>query len=364
MRFVIISFIIWRLLLTLITLISINILPLRTGFLGGGLEKYAPNPLLWGWANMDGVHYLSIAQNGYFQFEQAFFPLYPLLIRLISKISSLDNIISGLMISHISTLLGIIIFYKFIEKQFSANLAKQAIVIFLIFPGSFFLVSVYTEGLFFFLIIASIYFTNQKKWFLASIFAGLASATRLAGIFLLPVMLYIWLKDNKKSWQQIPIILLSSSGLLFYLYYLWKIYNDPLLFFHVQPAFGANRSGESIIILPQVLFRYIKIFVTASFSYDYLIAGLEFGFFLSAIILLIRCIHKIPISYQIFAWLSLLVPTLTGSLSSMPRYLLTIFPLFICLALEKKPVKISYIAISAIILVFTMMFFFRGYFIS
>src|SRR4030042_3666725 len=38
--------------------------------------------LLWSWANFDGVHYLLLAEKGYaFGLTQAFFPVYPLLIK-------------------------------------------------------------------------------------------------------------------------------------------------------------------------------------------------------------------------------------------------------------------------------------------
>ncbi|MCX6732101.1 MAG: hypothetical protein NTV98_01000 [Candidatus Roizmanbacteria bacterium] len=37
-------------------------------------------------ASFDGVHYLLIARQGYSQWEQAFFPLYPLFIRILTFI--------------------------------------------------------------------------------------------------------------------------------------------------------------------------------------------------------------------------------------------------------------------------------------
>ncbi len=325
---------------------------------------YLANPLIWGWANMDGVHYLSIAQNSYFQYEQAFFPLYPLMVRVIGNLIGGKYLYSSLLISHASFLMGLIIFYKLSIKIFSVDIARWAVIGLLLFPTSFFFVSVYTEGLFFFLIMACFYFFYERNWFLTGVFGGFATATRLVGIFILPALFFNWIKEKKRSLSAFLGIVFSSSGLALYMFYLWNNYGDPLLFFHVQPAFGAGRSGGNIILLPQVIYRYLMIFFTARLSLDYLVALFEFFILFFAFYLLIKNFKKIPLSFQIFAWFSLLLPTLTGSLSSLPRYSLTIFPIFLALAFENKIFKFIYLILSSILLFLLTSLFFRGYFVS
>ncbi|MBI5465192.1 glycosyltransferase family 39 protein [Candidatus Gottesmanbacteria bacterium] len=364
MSFVVFSFIIWRFLLFVAAALSLQLIPVRLGFLGGGEENYFISPLLWGWANMDGAHYLSIAQNGYYQYEQAFFPLYPLLIRLISGLVGGNYLLAALFISHLSFLGSLIIFYKLLKKQFSEGVARWGIVFLLVFPTSSFFVSAYTESLFLLLVLGSIYSILKKKWATAGILTGLTSATRLVGIFLLPMLILEWWREKKRSFLGLLGMLLSPLGLLSYIYYLWRTYGDPLMFFHAQPAFGAGRSGQEIILLPQVIYRYLRIFTTVGFSYDYLIAFFEFAAFVFACYILLKNSQKIPVGYQIFAWLAILTPTLTGSLSSMPRYLLVVFPLFITLAAEDRSLKIVYLILSSFLLVLATMFFFRGYFVS
>lgn len=54
--------------------------------------------VLWGY--FDGVHYLRLIENGYVDTgTQAFFPLYPLLVRVFSNLSGLNAYISGVIIS-------------------------------------------------------------------------------------------------------------------------------------------------------------------------------------------------------------------------------------------------------------------------
>src|SRR3989338_6084990 len=65
-------------------------------------------------ANFDGAHYLLIAKNGYSQYQQAFFPLYPLLIRWLSPLFFNNHLLTALIISNISFLLGLLIFSKYL----------------------------------------------------------------------------------------------------------------------------------------------------------------------------------------------------------------------------------------------------------
>src|SRR3989344_63497 len=129
---------------------------------------------LTSFANFDGAHYLLIAKNGYTTYQQAFFPLYPLLIRWLSPIFSNNLLLTGLIISNFSFLLGLIIFSKYLKvilgrsetttpeslldsgrpRSSLARMTQRSLVIWLIiflltFPTSFFFGSIYTEGLFF-----------------------------------------------------------------------------------------------------------------------------------------------------------------------------------------------------------------------
>ena len=57
------------------------------------------NPLLAVWGRWDAEHYLRIAGQGYFGTEPAFFPLYPLLIRIVSGFTG-SLLVAGLIVSN------------------------------------------------------------------------------------------------------------------------------------------------------------------------------------------------------------------------------------------------------------------------
>jgi len=355
---------VWRLVLFIPDFLGVFFLQQRVGFIG-------PTP----WANFDGMHYLSIAQNGYFQFEQAFFPLFPVLIKIVSVITSGDYTWAGMVIVYASFFLWLFFFYKLLEMDYKTSVIRWTLIFTLFFPTAFFFVSLYTEPFFLLLVILTFYLIRKKQWIAAGIMVGLASATKLVGIFLLPALLiefYLVYKREVFSKNHLLkmclMTIVSTSGLILYMLYLWKTYADPLFFIHAQPAFGANRSGGDIILLPQVLYRYIKIFFTVPFTnYDAWIALLEVSMLLFAFGLLIFGFlkRKIRLSYFFFSILAIVGPTLTGSLSSIPRYLLVAFPLFIVLGtIKNTQIKTVIVFISACFFILLCMYFLRGYFIA
>src|SRR3990167_1225203 len=70
-------------------------------------------PLLWTWGGFDGIHYLTIAESGYIaDYTQAFFPMYPQLIRWFYLNFHLNSLIAGLVVSHLSLLIAIPLLWK------------------------------------------------------------------------------------------------------------------------------------------------------------------------------------------------------------------------------------------------------------
>src|SRR3989344_8080210 len=124
---IILLFLSWRIFLLLILVLSIRFLPLGSvdRYLGGGSIFYHISPEIFSWANFDGEHYISIAIFGYKMLEQAFFPIYPLLIQFFAKPFSYDlfsallnSVIAGILISNISLLLALIFLFKLISFDF------------------------------------------------------------------------------------------------------------------------------------------------------------------------------------------------------------------------------------------------------
>lgn len=360
-RFPIIVFFLWRSASFALGFLGFHLLPFKASFpfIREVLTNRGFPQWLWQWANFDGVHYLVIARFGYsgaVNGEQTFFPLYPLLIR-IGFLTFQSRLLAALFISNIFALLMGILFFKLCKKHFSEGVAKWSVIFLYAFPTAFFFGSVYTESLFLTLIVASFYF--QGKFVI--IFAFLSGLTRLVGIVLSAAAMF---KPRKL------LLLGSVLGLVCYMTYLGITFGEPMKFLSAQGSFKNERATSltKIISPPQVLYRYLKIFTTAQMGRDnYDLAILEFGAFagVGLIMTVLTVRREVPLPWLIFAWGCLILPSLSGTLSSMPRYVLACFPIYIYFArLKSKYLKFLIITAMLIFQGLLTIYFLRGYFVA
>ena len=371
-KFILTVFVIWQIVISSVSFFSSKILPERSRFMYNDGVKIINPVWLWDRGNFDGAHYLEISRKGYGLYQQAFFPFYPRLIKFLTPIFAGKDLLAAIFISNFSLLLLLYSFYKLILLDFDDQTARWATVFFLLFPTSFFLSCVYTESLFIFLVLTSFYTARTNHWLAAGIFGLLASYTRVTGVLLFPALLYEWYQVEKNKISKLEKIknllpvFLVPLGLISYMKYLGNEYRDCLLFLHVQPFFGAERSGSRIILIYQVFWRYLKMILTSKLDFLYFTVWLEL---LVAILLLIVFAYsikkKIRTSYLVFAILSFFVPTLSGTFLSLPRFALAFFPCFIYLGtIKNKVIRISLLTIFGITFLISSVLFFRGYWLS
>ncbi len=382
-------YLVWRAALFAIALVSIFVISKY-----GGRFPYVDRVLqithlpewIWGFGGFDGVHYLRIAQNGYnAAYTPAFFPVFPLLVRLFTNFIPKNPILdlslyvdpayfyTGLILSNAFFLIALYLIYKLFRLDYDQKVSWFSLIFLLLFPTSFYLGSIYTEPLFLLLSALVLYESRKRNFLLAGIFCGIASATRIIGVLLAPVILielFLAIKNGNiflKSKQFIFSVIglgLSVAGMASYMFYLWRNFKDPLYFISTQPFFGAERSS-TIILLPQVIYRYIRIFMsTPIYSLQFLNSALEFVMALVPLILLIIYFKKIRFSYWVFMLLALIVPTLSGSFSSMPRYDLVAFPLLPVIVVKLGKYSRLVMTLSAILGIILLSLFIRGYWVA
>lgn len=338
-----------------IELISPFLFPLRTTFL---------DPVRW--ANMDGGHYLFIARSGYGLYEQAFFPFYPVLIRMFSFLP-IPLPYVGIAISHIAFFVGILLFYD-IALDVNKKQAIWSVIFLLAFPTSYYFAAVYSTSLFFLLSVATFWAIKKHQWLVTGAIGAMASFTRIFGVILLIPSIIEYVRINAKiNWRDILAISLIPVGLISYMVYLYTKTGDALSYIHVQPAYGSERSAGKIVLLPQVFWRYAKILFTASpTTIEYGVAVLEIAVFMFFLYLLIRAFKtNLTGSYILYSGIVLIVPTLTGTLTSIPRYVLDAFPLFIVMGiLHNRTLKIVLLVIMLVGLIVCTSLYLQGYFIA
>lgn len=382
MHKVLVFFITWRAVLFLPLILAAFLVPFRHGFEYITFWTFVEpsNPwyhyLFFPWASFDGIHYLSIARYGY-DLNGRFFPLLPILIFIASypfRIFFADGPVfeilelgTAIVLTFIIVLFAITAFYKLIRIDYSEKIAFWSIIYLLFFPASFFYAAIYTEGLFLLLTAATFYCMRKQQWGKASIFAMLLSVTRPVGILILPILLFEYVREKRRSYRQMAQFLFIPAGLLLYSFFNYVRWHDALYFLHSQGEVGNSRSVTSIVFPLQTIFRYGKILFTLSpAQYEWWIASLELGIFLTvSVLLFIAWKKRVRLSYILFAVLCFLVPVFSGTFTGLPRYSIVLFPIFIALSLvENKFIRYSYLLIGPLLQCILLMLFSRGYFVA
>jgi hypothetical protein len=312
------------------------------------------------WSHWDGEHYVTLALGGYLSppdnVSPAFFPLYPLLVRSLAEL--FGGPISREVLSVWGPLLSLLVLpfalyfvYGIALDGWGDRVAKSAVLALAFFPTTFFLNAAYTESLFLALSAGSVWAVRVRKdLLLACALAGLASATRNVGVFLLVPLAYEWIKDlDHYRWRGAYLILIPS-GLAAYASYLWARFGDPLLFYTAQEDWGREATGPLATVgrawtsavegAGRLLDPGLWTAPTLGNLADHLAAAgnlTNLAFFVFAVAVLLAGARDLPPSLTIYGLLLVAPATLFGTpqspLMGAPRYTLVAFPLFIALGL-------------------------------
>jgi GT2 family glycosyltransferase len=341
--------------------LSYFLLPARYAPSGNISSFWHSNFMLWSSANFDGDHYLSIAKQGYQavngQSQYAFLPLYPLLINILGRLG-IDNYLAARFIG-IGSLLG---FALVLVKWATPYLKNPLHLLWLVLlsPGTIFLTSVYTEPLFLFLVVLTFYFADQKQWSKAALVTALATATRVNGLFLVTLLFAKLWQSKAKIGTVATYMFTACLGIFSYMGYLYARTGDALAWYHAQSGWEKSTATWPWITAS----NYVQA-LTLDFVPDltHLVVLIELGLTLFLIFLLYKLWRSklLDVSYKYYALFSLALPIVTGSLGSMPRFSLTMLPLFLMLTQLPKATRfiVYFLFVSSAIT--GIILFSRGY---
>ncbi len=156
-----------------------------------------PSPALSPWTLFDSQYFLDIAQAGYNPLRSAFFPLYPLLMRVFAGPGASQNTLAlvGIVLSNAAFLGALWLLYLLTRDEWGEIVAERAVWLQAFFPAAAFSAAVYSESLFLVLSLGLFWFARQKKWGLCALSGALAGFTRNSG----PVLFLALLLDRPKE---------------------------------------------------------------------------------------------------------------------------------------------------------------------
>src|SRR5688572_22449274 len=134
----------------------------------------------------------------------AFFPFYPLLIRSVAypfQVFGLNSIatatLAGIIVSGLGTLMGMLALFDLTRDSLGEDGALRAVFYLIIFPTGFFLIQVYSEGLFVGLAFGCLAMLKRKQWIAAALLGVAATLTRAVGVALVIPMVIVWLRTSE-----------------------------------------------------------------------------------------------------------------------------------------------------------------------
>jgi hypothetical protein len=336
-------------------------------------------------ARWDSIWYLHIASSGYFSHSTfAYFPLYPLLIRLGAMLLG-SALVAGTLISLASMTVGLYLIHRLARLDLSDAQARATVMLIAFFPVSFFLSAVYTEALFLMLSVGAIYAARLDRWAWAGALGALAAATHSNGVLIALPLAVIYFYGPRSGgpmcarahWWQ-PRYRVSGSvlglgivpvGLLAYMGYLVLIHHSPMAPFAAEADWGRQFAGpfgavpKALAMLPgevRFLLSGAGSVVDPAHPSGWVTTRglLDTGFLAFAAIGLALCWRRVPFAYVIYAVAllaeALSYPTPNEPLESFSRYAISIFPLFLGWGAwlgERPRIRRDVLTISAALLV-------------
>ncbi len=189
----------------------------------------------------DGGHYLTLATHGYGDTGDlrnliAFFPLYPALIAALGA-AGIPLPVGALLINNVGALAATLLLFEIGRQDGDARAGWWAALLWSVFPTAYFLLNGYSEGLFAMLAFGSVLAARRRCWAAAGMLGGLAAATRLTGLALFPMLVVeLWAgrQGLVRVWRAGLSPALVPLGFLTYLGVNGLVLKDPLAFVEVQ----------------------------------------------------------------------------------------------------------------------------------
>lgn len=316
------------------------------------------------WTRWDAPHYVFLAEHWYTSIGDAanfivFFPLYPIILKPLILLLG-NSSITAIFSSIVFFLVGSYFFYKLVAIDYGEKIARWATIAIAIFPTSYFFNAPYTESLFFLLFSVSLYASRRAKWITSGIFSGLATAARPYGFLVLITVFIEWLGQKQKRLIYLPIISIPSAiAGTSYLYLNKYVYGNFFEFLTILSSHWQK--------------HFLSPFLSIKDSWHIALSGglTNFVIFVGWAEALSTTISWILIpfafkylrrSWAIFYTLSIIIFSSTSFILSTPRYLLSVPPLFVLIALAQKNYlfKIMWSFVSVALLFCLAILFTRG----
>ncbi|MFH1403831.1 MAG: glycosyltransferase family 39 protein [Candidatus Altiarchaeota archaeon] len=300
------------------------------------------------WGVWDSKWYLDIAKNGYSlavrdrfgSVNVAFFPFYSTLIKLLERLVG-DYFISGLIISNICLIIACIFLYKLSRLDYDEETALNSVKYLFLFPTAFIYSGVFTESTYLALVLTCMYYARREKWVIVGVLGYFTALTKAFGVLIILPLLYEYFKSIGFDWRKIRknilLMALIPLGLSTLMYYHHQTFDKPIVFMEVQSTWGRHLANPLTTLAAELK------------SKDE-VRRFESYFWIATMLILISFWRKIRFSYLILSMYTLVGPLITGTVWSMPRFALVVFPMYMIFAIISRGRRMEAILATSMLL--------------
>lgn len=297
--------------------------------------------------NWDGFWYIRVATIGYppgvshAQTTLGFFPLYPMAIWLVSHAFMCAYVIGGLIVSMTGGFIATVLVGRLAREWWGPEVAKKAILLFCLFPGSIVFSMDYSEGILIPLVAGCMIALHKRRWLLAGILAAFATAIGPDALAIVPMcgvasLLQLWRYGWRDAEARRSLIapLLSPGGAIAFAVFL-KIWTGSALASYTAQADGWNEK-TTIFAIPAQLVALINSIGPHlhwwNINVNYLVGLAGAAFLVVGLRFLWRERWAIPPEVLVFTAAMAFFTLTSAHVPPNPRMLITAFPVVIVFA--------------------------------
>ena len=323
-------------------------------------EKFAELFAAW-----DSGWYFDIARRGYYyqtngQSSVAFFPLYPLLMRIVAwPFGGSDRALwlAGIFISFACFVGALYVMHDLTTRMTgSRETARRAVLYIAVFPFSFFFARVYTESLFLLVSLAAVAAAVRSAWWMAGAFGALAALTRPNGVLIAIPLVCLAFADRPgfrtlvTRGAAIACVPLALAGYSFFIY---DLSGHPLAWLSAQQHWQYSLwhpPWRQLLSLASLVEQYgpYDVFFTSRYAPYQIVHGT-----IAILVLAITpfVFTRLGLAFGAYTLAGVLVPLSASDLQGIGRYTAVLFPLFIVMGtLRSDRLHEAVLVVSALFL--------------
>jgi hypothetical protein len=280
----------------------------------------------------------------------AFFPVFPLLIRGLSEVTTLEPVVTAGIISAVTGLTATLA-VGMLTRQFAGEQkATRAALLFAVFPGTFAFSLMYSEGIAITCVALGLVALLRHRWWLAGLLGLVATGT--TPIALAFVVSCAWcagraiLRD--RTWRALVAPVLAPLGFIAYMVYLW-IHTGQLNAWRLTER-GGWASYPSLAYPVHIVTTFFADPLRPTMTGQLLFVG--------TVIVVVAAVVAIrqhqPAPVLLYGLLAAAIAAVSAPVGLRPRFIMLAFPLIIAVATRLRGRPYAWVVALSLVGLVTM----------